>query len=219
MASRVQVRNGRARADHKARRIAGVGSLGVPAAVEPCEQTPDGQCPLAPGVLVDHDGDAPTGRKRAQGSANAALAARNVSAFGDRCEVLNAAVWSEDGEVSYEGGEEQGYHVMSEGGGPSDRKVAARTIDSIFHQFGLDAVDYLKMDIEGAELKALQGAEGTIRAFRPRLAISIYHREDDFIEIPRYLNGLGLGYEFYLDHFTIYGEETVLFARPGKLTN
>jgi hypothetical protein len=70
------------------------------------------------------------------------------------------------------------------------------------------------MDIEGAELGALRGAERTLREFRPRLAISVYHREDDLVEIPRYLDGLGLGYEFFLDHFTIYGEETVLFAQP-----
>jgi FkbM family methyltransferase len=98
-------------------------------------------------------------------------------------------------------------------------QVKTISIDDFVRERKLPRIDFIKMDIEGAELNALRGAEGTIRAFRPRLAISIYHREDDLIEIPRYLNGLGLGYEFYLDHFTIYGEETVLFARPGKLTN
>jgi hypothetical protein len=70
------------------------------------------------------------------------------------------------------------------------------------------------MDIEGAELNALHGAEQTIRTFKPKLAISVYHKPNDLAEIPSYLNNLGLGYEFFLDHFTIYGGETVLFANP-----
>jgi hypothetical protein len=45
----------------------------------------------------------------------------------------------------------------------------------------------------------------------------LYHKENDLTEIPGYLNALGLGYKFFLDHFTIHNEETVLFARvPGR---
>ena len=72
------------------------------------------------------------------------------------------------------------------------------------------------MDIEGSELNALRGAEKTIKKFRPKLAISLYHRQDDFITIPEYLNNLNVGYNFYLDHFTIHHEETVLFASHDK---
>jgi len=92
--------------------------------------------------------------------------------------------------------------------------AATMAIDDFISQEGIDRVDFVKMDIEGAELKALQGAEKTLRRFKPRLAISLYHQEQDFIAIPKYLDGLRLGYEFYLDHFTMHKEETVLFARP-----
>jgi hypothetical protein len=80
----------------------------------------------------------------------------------------------------------------------------------------LPKVDFIKMDIEGAELNALQGAEQSLRAFRPSLAISVYHRDDDWVTIPDYLDSLDLGYEFFLDHFTIYESETVLFARSPQ---
>jgi hypothetical protein len=70
------------------------------------------------------------------------------------------------------------------------------------------------MDIEGSELKGLQGAEETICTFRPKLAISLYHKDEDIIMIPEYLHKLDLGYEFFLDHFTIHRWETVLFASP-----
>ena len=76
----------------------------------------------------------------------------------------------------------------------------------------LPIFDFIKMDIEGAERVALAGATQTLRRFRPRLAISVYHRVDDIWAVPIWLGGLGLGYRFYLDHYTIHHEETVLYA-------
>ncbi len=86
------------------------------------------------------------------------------------------------------------------------------SIDDLVSQQKLDRVDFIKMDIEGAELQALKGAENTLKKFRPKLAISAYHKIDDLIVLPGYLDSLNLGYEFYLDHYTIHSEETVLFA-------
>ncbi|SRR5258707_2879768 len=91
-------------------------------------------------------------------------------------------------------------------------QVSTISIDDFASEHKSPRIDYIKMDIEGSELAALKGAERTIRASRPRLAISVYHSKDDFFSIPNYLRDLDLGYEFFLDHFTIYGEETVLFA-------
>lgn len=91
-------------------------------------------------------------------------------------------------------------------------QVETLTIDDLLRNNGLERIDFIKMDIEGAELEALKGAETVIRRFRPKLAISIYHRLPDFWEIPQWIEGLGLGYRFHLRHFTIHAEETVLFA-------
>lgn len=49
---------------------------------------------------------------------------------------------------------------------------------------------------------------------RPKLAIAIYHSIEDFVNIPKWLMGLDLNYWFYLGHYTIHAEETVLFAVP-----
>jgi FkbM family methyltransferase len=92
--------------------------------------------------------------------------------------------------------------------------VETTTIDETLVRLGLPRVDFIKMDIEGAELDALRGAESSIRRYRPKLAISLYHSPEDFETIPRYLAGLELGYSFYLDHHTIYQNETVLFGVP-----
>lgn len=90
--------------------------------------------------------------------------------------------------------------------------VSAVSVDAERARRSLDRLDFIKMDIEGAELAALQGAEQSIRAYRPTLAICVYHKLPDFYEIPQYIDGLGLGYKFYLQHSTVHGDETVLFA-------
>ena len=102
--------------------------------------------------------------------------------------------------------------LSSEGQQNYLQQVTTITIDDLVAEKGIPKVDFIKMDIEGSELYALMGAQKTLKKFKPKLSISIYHKDEDFIQIPKYLNGLGLGYEFYLDHFTIHREETVLFA-------
>ncbi len=69
------------------------------------------------------------------------------------------------------------------------------------------------MDIEGAEPLALKGAVETIKRFKPKLAIAIYHSMDDFIKIPIWIIELNLGYKLYLGHYTIHSEETIIFAK------
>jgi len=130
----------------------------------------------------------------------------------DRIEIVPKALWDKSRKrVSYC---PRGPSTWLESKKRQDSlQVSTLSIDDFVKQKGIAKVDYIKMDIEGSELKALQGAEGTIRTYRPKLAIALYHRADDLFVIPRYLNNLGLGYEFFLDHFTIHHWETVLFAR------
>ena len=68
------------------------------------------------------------------------------------------------------------------------------------------------MDIEGAELDALIGAEKTIRENVPDLGICVYHSPNHLWEIPLFLNNLDLGYRFYLRNYTSFMHETVLYA-------
>jgi len=73
-------------------------------------------------------------------------------------------------------------------------QVELTTIDELVRELGLARVDYIKMDIEGAERAALAGGSATIRRFRPRLTISLEHRYDDATAIPAMVRSVFSGY-------------------------
>ena len=73
-------------------------------------------------------------------------------------------------------------------------------------------VSFIKMDIEGAELEALQGAENIIRKYKPKLAISIYHNSQDLTDIPLYIKNLNEEYKLYIRHYSTGEFDTVLYA-------
>ena len=73
-------------------------------------------------------------------------------------------------------------------------------------------VTFLKMDIEGAELKALEGARKTILANKPKLAICIYHHFRDLWEIPLLIKTLVPEYRLFLRHHTNLEYESVCYA-------
>jgi FkbM family methyltransferase len=90
--------------------------------------------------------------------------------------------------------------------------VPIRSIDEVVQSESIKKIDFIKLDVEGFELSALKGAAATINQFRPKLAISLYHKPEDFFEIPIYLKTQYPFYDLYLDHYTIFSEETVLYA-------
>jgi FkbM family methyltransferase len=73
-------------------------------------------------------------------------------------------------------------------------------------------VTYIKLNIEGAEIDALNGGQVTIRKFLPRLAISVYHRPGDLWQVPRLVRELNGNYDLYLRQHDGGIVETVLYA-------
>ncbi len=71
---------------------------------------------------------------------------------------------------------------------------------------------FIKMDIEGAELDALKGAEKTIQAYYPKLAVCMYHKMTDLIAIPEYLMHIAPEYKYAIRVYTSSFCETVLYA-------
>lgn len=73
-------------------------------------------------------------------------------------------------------------------------------------------VTFIKMDIEGAELAALEGAEQLIKRCNPKLAICLYHKPQDLWEIPLFIKELVPNYKIYIRHYTDLLNETVCYA-------
>lgn len=73
-------------------------------------------------------------------------------------------------------------------------------------------VTFIKMDIEGAELNALKGAEKIIKKYHPKLAICIYHNVSDYVEIPLWIYKINPDYKFYFRQHSITASESVFYA-------
>jgi hypothetical protein len=68
--------------------------------------------------------------------------------------------------------------------------VPLTTIDKLVAELKLPRVDFIKMDIEGAELNALAGGAATIKQFKPRMSIATEHKIDDEVTIPKAVRGI-----------------------------
>lgn len=90
-----------------------------------------------------------------------------------------------------------------------DMKIEVDTID---HVVGDGNATMIKMDIEGSELKALQGAQDVIKRCHPLLAICLYHKREDLYEIPQYIKSLVPGYRFYIRAYEDMAIELVLYG-------
>jgi FkbM family methyltransferase len=95
-----------------------------------------------------------------------------------RVECVAAALWSEVGEVSFSSEGNPSSGVNDEGGG----RVAAVTVDALVAP-GIKA--FIKLDVEGAEAKALEGGSRTLAAGDCALGVSLYHRVDDPVLLVR----------------------------------
>ena len=119
--------------------------------------------------------------------------------------IVPKGAWDEATELHFVADGRKQSHVGAEG----DITVPVDTIDHV-----LDGArpTFIKMDVEGSELRALKGAEQSIREYRPKLAISIYHRPEDIFTIPDLLLSYHPDYQFYLRHYSLGYFDTVLYA-------
>ena len=100
----------------------------------------------------------------------------------------------------------------------SGSEVKSISLDAFVKKNRIPKVDFIKMDIEGGEGDALCGAAETIHTFRPKMALSAYHKFYDLVDLPEQVLSIDPGYVFYLKHFSVDLSETVLFCVPQKET-
>ena len=92
-------------------------------------------------------------------------------------------------------------------------EVQLVSLDSYLSKKERDEITYIKLDIEGVELKALQGMSNTIMNNKPKLAICIYHKPKDLWELPLFVKQLNPKYKLFIRQHHPYNE-TILYAIP-----
>lgn len=123
----------------------------------------------------------------------------------NKVELLHAGLWNEEKVLHFDGAKEMASAINSEG----LFEVNGITLDDKLQGV---PVTFIKMDIEGAEINAIQGSENLIKINKPKLAISIYHNFEDIFIIPKLLLKYRSDYVFYLRHYSVGETETILYA-------
>jgi FkbM family methyltransferase len=114
---------------------------------------------------------------------------REVAA--NRVDVINAAAGAVNGTAAF------AFDVLNPFGGRIDpdaapeNQVRISTLDSILRELAVDHVDFIKMDIEGGEVQAVEGAVSILKQHRPKLAITTYHRSFDYAVLRSMLVAIG----------------------------
>lgn len=104
----------------------------------------------------------------------------------------HAGAWNTDTTLTFSS---EGNRNSSVYGVKRGVETAMRTLDSVMQG---ERLDYLKIDVEGAEREALEGAAQTIRRWKPDIRLSLYHRSRDLFALPLYLHEICPDYRFYL---------------------
>ncbi len=125
----------------------------------------------------------------------------------ERITAYNYAVWKTEGRLKFVSENAGSYIGEAEG-----TEVPCCSLDKILEG---KPVSFIKMDIEGAEKEALLGAEEMIKRNKPVLTICIYHKREDFFEIPLLIEEMVKHeYAFYIRQYRYGQSETVLYALP-----
>lgn len=122
----------------------------------------------------------------------------------DHVEMHSCGLWDQKGKLAFS--ENGALSSVNEFG---DFIIEVDTLDSILDGEGCT---FIKLDTEGAELKALMGAKTTLQKYRPKLAITMYHKHEDMLEIPMYIKAVCPDYKLYLRHYSNFESESVLYA-------
>ena len=121
-------------------------------------------------------------------------------------EIISKGLWSKNDVLHFD------LSLINDGSKIKSEGKETIEVTSIDETLNGKPATFVKMDIEGAEFKALLGAEKTIKKYRPRLAISIYHKPEDILELPTLLLEMQPDYKFALRQYAPNGHETILYA-------
>lgn len=129
---------------------------------------------------------------------------RNIKDF----EIIDKGLWDERKELIFAANGAANSHI-TETSGDNAEKIEVISLDEMLRG---QRVSFIKMDIEGAEYKALQGAKRTISEYKPKLAICVYHKPEDIWELPGLVLDIRPDYKLYFRHYSSRSIETIMYA-------
>lgn len=91
---------------------------------------------------------------------------------------LNYAAYNDDKFVKLYVSSMSGWHSLKVGKGYYIT-VQARRIDTILNELAIRKVDFMKIDVKGAEYEALEGAINTLQKYKPRMVIEVKYNNLD----------------------------------------
>lgn len=127
---------------------------------------------------------------------------KNTEVYGDKSICLNVGAWAYNTKLEFVDipvWSVQGCikgQMKSHDSNYSVRSIDCNSIDHIVNKLNLNKIDFIKMDIEGSELEALQGAKYVIKTFKPKMAICLYHNQKDWNILPKTIFDFVYSYKY-----------------------
>ena len=109
-------------------------------------------------------------------------------------EIQEAALWNENGETEFLSSKNRNSSISNSSHQFKTVKVNLKKLDSIISS----PVDYIKYDVEGSELQALEGSAETIKKYSPDMLVSLYHKSEDIFLLVNYIADNFKDYKLYL---------------------
>lgn len=134
------------------------------------------------------------------------------SELNKRIEIIQQPLWIDSSAKMYFKDNGSGSYISMEPMEDPDGVINTISIDDFVKQKNLDHVDYIKLNIGGVEPLVLEGAKETIKKFKPKLAVTVFHKAENFDAIPRVIHSIMPEYKFYFTHGRIQAEESLLLA-------
>lgn len=138
----------------------------------------------------------------------------------NRIEVHESALWNSSGEkLCFMGDNLSG--KLTEGipkqldKDQTDVELSADVVTERIDDTLYENLTFIKLDIEGAERFALEGAQETIKRSKPILAICAYHLQDDLLVLADTIRSMLPNYKLYLRHYMLSAGDTMLYGIPN----
>ena len=119
--------------------------------------------------------------------------------------VFNSGVFDKKCTLRFDSGKEGSSSIIEDG-------TDVIEVDMIDNIDECQNATFIKMDIEGSEPEAIMGAAELIKRNKPKLAICIYHSDEDMINIIGLVHKLVPDYKMFVRQHSIYETETVLYC-------